>query len=95
MIALLFISISFWACSSDTEGESEKGAIKEMTDQVAKDIVHFQSYQPLPISLSLVRRGIKGWGRKFNFGNRVKRIRIILTQLKIWDNQFIIWCDRS
>jgi len=40
MIALLFISISLWACSSDTEGESEKGAIKEMTDQVAKDIVH-------------------------------------------------------
>jgi len=40
MVALLFISTSFWACSSNTEGESEKGAIKEMTDQVAKDIVH-------------------------------------------------------
>ena len=40
VIVLLFISISLWACSSDTEGESEKGAIKEMTDQVAKDIVH-------------------------------------------------------
>ena len=40
MVALLFISTSFWACSSNTEGESENGAIKEMTDQVAKDIVH-------------------------------------------------------
>lgn len=40
MIALVFISLSLWACSSGTEDESEKGAIKEMTDQVAKDIVH-------------------------------------------------------
>ena len=40
MIALLFIGIFLWACSGDTEGESEKGAIKQMTDQVAKDLVH-------------------------------------------------------
>ena len=39
-IALLFAGMSLWGCSSDTEGESEKGAIKQMTDQVAKDLVH-------------------------------------------------------
>ena len=41
LIVLLFIIISsLWACSSDTDGASEKGAIEQMTDQVAKDIVH-------------------------------------------------------
>ncbi len=40
IIALLFAGMSLWACSSDTEGEPEKGAIKQMTDQVAKDLVH-------------------------------------------------------
>jgi len=39
-IALLFAGMSLWACSNDTEGESGKGAIKQMTDQVAKDLVH-------------------------------------------------------
>jgi len=39
-IALLFAGMSLWACSGDTGGESEKGAIKQMTDQVAKDLVH-------------------------------------------------------
>ncbi|MBW2337148.1 MAG: hypothetical protein JRF47_10395 [Deltaproteobacteria bacterium] len=39
-IALLFAGMSLWGCSSDTEGKPEKGAIKQMTDQVAKDIVH-------------------------------------------------------
>ncbi len=39
-IALLFAGMSLWACSSEPEGESEKGAIKQMTDQVAKDLVH-------------------------------------------------------
>jgi hypothetical protein len=39
-IALLFAGMSLWACSSDMEGESEKGAIRQMTDQVAKDLVH-------------------------------------------------------
>ena len=39
-IALLFAGMSLWGCSSDTEGESGKGAIKQMTDQVAKDLVH-------------------------------------------------------
>jgi len=39
-IALLFAGMSLWGCSNDTEGESEKGAIRQMTDQVAKDLVH-------------------------------------------------------
>ena len=39
-MTLLFSGIFLWGCSSDTEGESEKGAIKQMTDQVAKDLVH-------------------------------------------------------
>jgi hypothetical protein len=39
-IALLFAGMSLWGCSSDTEGEPKKGAIKQMTDQVAKDLVH-------------------------------------------------------
>ena len=39
-IALLFAGMSLWGCSSDTEGEPEKGTIKQMTDQVAKDLVH-------------------------------------------------------
>ena len=39
-IALLFAGMSLWGCSSDTEGKPEKGAIKQMTDQVAKDLVH-------------------------------------------------------
>ena len=39
-IALLFTGMSLWGCSNNTGGEPEKGAIKQMTDQVAKDIVH-------------------------------------------------------
>ncbi len=39
-IALLFAGMSLWGCSNDTGGEPEKGAIKQMTDQVAKDLVH-------------------------------------------------------
>ena len=39
-MTLLFSGIFLWACSSDMEGESEKGAIRQMTDQVAKDLVH-------------------------------------------------------
>jgi hypothetical protein len=39
-IALLFAGMSLWGCSNNTGGEPEKGAIKQMTDQVAKDIVH-------------------------------------------------------
>ena len=39
-IALLFAGMSLWACSNNTGGEPEKGAIKQMTDQVAKDLVH-------------------------------------------------------
>ncbi len=39
-MTLLFSGIFLWACSSEPEGESEKGAIRQMTDQVAKDLVH-------------------------------------------------------
>jgi hypothetical protein len=39
-IALLFAGMSLWGCSNNTGGEPEKGAIKQMTDQVAKDLVH-------------------------------------------------------
>ncbi len=39
-LALLFAGMSLWACSNNTGGEPEKGAIKQMTDQVAKDLVH-------------------------------------------------------
>jgi hypothetical protein len=40
MVVLIIGGISLWGCSSDTEAESEKGAIRQMTDQVAKDMVH-------------------------------------------------------
>jgi len=39
-IALLFAGMSLWGCSNNTGGEPEKGAIKQVTDQVAKDLVH-------------------------------------------------------
>jgi len=39
-IALLFAGMSLWACSGDTGGEPEKGAIRKMTDQVAHELVH-------------------------------------------------------
>ena len=39
-MAVLFVGISLWACSENSGGEPEKGAIKQMTDQVAKDLVH-------------------------------------------------------
>ena len=39
-MAVLFAGISLWACSDNSGGEPEKGAIKQMTDQVAKDLVH-------------------------------------------------------
>ena len=39
-LALLFAGMSLWACSNNTGGEPEKGAIKQMTDQVAKDLAH-------------------------------------------------------
>ena len=39
-IALLFAGMSLWGCSNNSGEESEKGAIRQMTDQVAKDLVH-------------------------------------------------------
>ncbi len=39
-MTLLFAGLSLWACSDNSGGEPEKGAIKQMTDQVAKDLVH-------------------------------------------------------
>ena len=39
-IALLFAGLALGACSNNSDGEPEKGAIKQMTDQVAKDLVN-------------------------------------------------------
>ena len=38
-ITLLLAGLFLGACSDNPGGESEKGAIKQMTDQVAKDMV--------------------------------------------------------
>jgi hypothetical protein len=38
--ALLFTALSLWSCSSNSGEESEKGAIRKMTDQVAHDLSH-------------------------------------------------------
>lgn len=42
VIALLFVSLSLIACSNnvEAEAEAEKGAIEEMTDNAAKEIVN-------------------------------------------------------
>ena len=39
-MVVLFAGLSLWGCSDNSGGEPEKGAIKQMTDQVAKDLVH-------------------------------------------------------
>lgn len=39
-MALLLTGMFPWACSNNTDGESEKGAIRKMTDQVADEMVH-------------------------------------------------------
>jgi hypothetical protein len=39
-IALIFTALSLWGCSGNSGEESEKGAIRKMTDQVANDLVH-------------------------------------------------------
>ena len=39
-IAMLFSGLSLGGCSSNSGEESEKGAIRKMTDQVADDLVH-------------------------------------------------------
>ena len=39
-LALLFATVYLWGCSSNSGEESEKGAIRKMTDQVARDLSH-------------------------------------------------------
>ena len=39
-ICMLFTALSLWGCSSNSGEESEKGAIRKMTDQVAHDLSH-------------------------------------------------------
>ena len=38
--ALLFTTLFLWGCSGNSGEESEKGAIRKMTDQVAHDLSH-------------------------------------------------------
>ena len=38
--AVLFTALCLWGCSSNSGEESEKGAIRKMTDQVAHDLSH-------------------------------------------------------
>ena len=37
---LIMVGMSLLACSGGSDGESEKGAIRQMTDQVADEMVH-------------------------------------------------------
>ena len=37
-LAVLMVGLAFWGCSGNSGEESEKGAIREMTDQVAHDL---------------------------------------------------------
>ena len=39
-IPLLFASVLLWSCSNNPGEESEKGAIRKKTDQVAHDLSH-------------------------------------------------------
>ena len=39
-MALLLTGMFLGACTGGDDGESEKGAIRQMTDQVADDMVH-------------------------------------------------------
>ena len=39
-VAVLFTAFCLWGCSSNSDEESEKGAIRKMTDQVAHDLSH-------------------------------------------------------
>ena len=39
-IGLLFTALSLGGCSNNSGEESEKGAIRKMTDQVAHDLSH-------------------------------------------------------
>jgi hypothetical protein len=37
-VAVLFTTFCLWGCSSNSAEESEKGAIRKMTDQIAHDL---------------------------------------------------------
>jgi hypothetical protein len=39
-VVLLIAGLSLWGCSSNSGESDEKGAIREMTDQVAHDLSH-------------------------------------------------------
>ena len=39
-MALIMVGMFTLACSDNSDGESEKGAIRQMTDQVADEMVH-------------------------------------------------------
>ena len=39
-MALIMVGMSLLACSGGSDGESEKGAVRQMTDQVADEMVH-------------------------------------------------------
>ncbi len=39
-VAVLMAGLSLWGCSSNSGEADEKGAIREMTDQVAHDLSH-------------------------------------------------------
>ena len=39
-IGLILLSGAFWGCSDKKEPPSEKGAIRQMTDEVAKEAVN-------------------------------------------------------
>lgn len=39
-ICMLFAGLLLWSCSNRSGEESEKGAIRKMTDQVAHDLSH-------------------------------------------------------
>ena len=39
-VALIVAGMFLWSCSVNSDGDSEKGAIRQMTDQVADEMVH-------------------------------------------------------
>jgi len=39
-VAVLFTALCLWGCSPNGGEETEKGAIRKMTDQVAHDLSH-------------------------------------------------------
>lgn len=38
-MAMVMLAVPLWSCSGGSDGESEKGAIRQMTDQVADEMV--------------------------------------------------------